>query len=151
VVHTLRETCGWLELGCPEEAYRELEHLPRTLHTNREVLMLKCRILSAAKKWPELRRVSAASAMYYPLEPAFAEDWAWAEHKAGRTATAYALLLQATNKLQKSWRTAYFLACFAYALKRSRAASEWLTLAFLLHASPAELKERALREEDFLS
>jgi tetratricopeptide (TPR) repeat protein len=151
IANTLRRTYGWLELGCPAEAYEELEQLPDTLHSTREVLKLKCNILSTASNWNELRTLSATAVMYFPNESAFAEDWAWSEHKQGRTADAYSILKQATEKNQKTWRTAYFLACFAYALKRIREATEWLGLAFLLHNTPAQLKQRALREEDFRS
>jgi hypothetical protein len=149
IANTLRQTYGWLELGCPNEAFEELESLPDSLHSTREVLRLKCNILSSSSNWPELRVLSATSAMYFPCEPAFAEDWAWAEHKEGRTSDAYSILVNATEKFQKTWRTAYFLACFAYALKRVREATEWLGLAFLLHSVPAQLKQRAMLEEDF--
>jgi hypothetical protein len=140
-----------MELGCPGEAFDELDKLPDSLHSTREVLRLKCEILDSARDWDALHRLSATSAMYFPSEPVFAEGWAWAEHKQGRTADAYSILLQASEKYQKTWRTAYFLACFAYALKRAREATEWLSLAFLLHNAPAQLKSRALREEDFRS
>jgi hypothetical protein len=149
IASVLRRTYGWLELGCPNEASEELEQLPDTLHSTREVLKLKCGILSIAKKWNDLRVLSSTSAMYFPQEAAFAEDWAWSEHKQGRTADAYSILTHAAKKYQKTWRTAYFLACFAYALKRVREATEWLGLALLLHHSPAQLKSRALREDDF--
>ncbi|HTG44515.1 MAG TPA: hypothetical protein VK633_08285, partial [Verrucomicrobiae bacterium] len=149
IANTLRQTYGWLELGCPDEAFQELERLPDTLHSTREVLKIKCTILNASKNWRELRLLSSTSAMYYPREAVFAEDWAWAEHKEGRTSDAYAILLQAATKYEKTWRTAYFLACFAYAMKRAREATEWLGLAFLLHTVPGQLKHRALREEDF--
>ena len=151
IASVLRRTYGWLELGCPNEASEELEQLPDTLHSTREVLKLKCNILSHAKNWPELGILSSTSSLYFPQEPAFCEDWAWAEHKQGRTADAYSILVQASASYQKTWRTAYFLACFAYALKRVREATEWLGLAFLLHNAPVQLKNRALREDDFRS
>ena len=151
IAKTLHQTHGWLELGCPKEAFDELENLPDSLHTSREVLKLKCDILNTAQDWPELKVMSATSAMYFPQEPAFAEGWAWAEHKEGRTADAYSILVQASARYQKTWRTAYFLACFAYALNRVREATEWLSLAFLLHTTPSQLKTRALTEHDFRS
>jgi hypothetical protein len=151
VAKVLRQTYGWLELGCPKEAYEELEGLPDSLHSTREVLKLKCSILATGQNWGELRVLSATSAMYFPLEPAFAEDWAWAEHKEGRTEDAYSILMDSAEKFQKTWRTAYFLACFAYAMKRVREATEWLGLAFVLHSAPSQLKLRALREDDFRS
>ena len=151
IASVLRRTYGWLELGCPNEASEELEQLPDTLHSTREVLKLKCSILSIARNWAELSMLSSTSSLYFPKEASFTEDWAWAEHKQGRTAEAYAILVEAGRKNQKTWRTAYFLACFAYALKRVREATEWLGLAFLLHSSPAQLKARALREDDFRS
>jgi len=151
IANILRRTHGWLELGCPVEAYEELEQLPDSLHSTREVLKLKCTILANARNWTELGVLSATSSLYFPQEAAFAEDWAWAEHKQGRTSTGYSILEGAAGKYQKTWRTAYFLACFAYATKRVREATEWLGLAFLLHTKPVQLRLRAMREEDFRS
>jgi hypothetical protein len=144
----LRRSHGWLELGCPAEAYEELDRLPDSLHTTREVLKLKCNILSSASNWRELQVLSSTAAMYFPREAAFAEDWAWAEHRQGDTARAYSILIHAAEKYEKTWRTAYYLACFCYSLKRTREATEWLGLALLLHGSPSQLKQRALREAD---
>lgn len=149
IAKIIRQTYGWLELGCPEEALRELETLPDSLHSTREVLKLKCSILSEGGNWAELRDLSATCADYFPTEAAFGEDQAWAEHKLGRTAEAHALLIQRSKGCQASWRTAYYLSCFSYQLNRVREATEWLGLAFLLHRSPAQLKTRALREESF--
>ena len=143
----LRQTHGWLELGCPEEAARELESLPDGLHSTREVLKLKCAILAAQQQWSELAALSATCADYFPTEPAFGEDQAWAEHKLGRSGDAYGVLIQRSKGCQASWRTAYYLACFSYQTNRVREATEWLGLAFMLHRSPAQLKTRALREE----
>jgi thioredoxin-like negative regulator of GroEL len=145
----LRRTHGWLELGCPDEAAAELDGLPDILHCSREVLRLKCEILNAAAKWTELADLSSTAARYFPAEPAFAEQWAWAVHKQGRSSAAYALLVEASEKFEKTWRTNYFLACFAHALERMEEAAQWLGHAFLLHSAPSHLKEQA--EEQFRS
>jgi hypothetical protein len=149
VAGILRRSHGWLELGCPSEAYDELDRLPDTLHTTREVLKLKCNILCAARKWRELRILSSTSAMYFPQEATFAEDWAWAEHKEGNTAGGYSILVHAAEKYEKTWRTAYYLACFTYVMKRVRESTEWLGLALLLHHAPGQLKQRTLKDEEF--
>jgi hypothetical protein len=146
LTHILRRTYGWLELGCPDEALKQLDELPDVLHSSRDVLKLKCKILAVAESWNDLKSVSAASAKYYPNEAAFAELWAWAEHKGGRSAEAYTLLLDASQKFEKTWRTNYFLACFAHSTQRSQEAAEWLGHAFLLHSAPGQLKEMALEE-----
>jgi hypothetical protein len=145
----IRQTHGWLELGCPEDAARELENLPDTLHSTREVLKLKCTILAALRQWEELAALAATCADYFPTEPAFGEEQAWAEHQLGRSADAYHLLIKRSKGCQASWRTAYYLACFSYRTNRVREATEWLGLALLLHRAPAQLKTRALREEAF--
>lgn len=146
ITHTLRRTYGWLELGCPKEALSELEELPDVLHASRDVLKLKCKILAVAGEWQKLRDVSSTSAKYFPNEAAFAENWAWAEHKTGRSQEAYGILLDASEKFERTWRTNYFLACFAHSMKRADEAAEWLGHAFLLHSAPAQLKELALEE-----
>jgi len=149
--HTLRRAHGWLELGCPGEALNQLDELPDSLHASKEVLKLKCKILSSWNKWLELGGLSETAYRYFPSEPAFAEEWAWAEHKQGRTDDAYLILLEASKNTETTWRTAYFLACFAHSLKQTQDAAQWLGHAFLLHSSPAQLKEQALREEQFRS
>jgi hypothetical protein len=149
VATILRQTHGWLELGCPEEAGRELETLPDSLHSTREVLKLKCAILAAQQEWEHLAGLAATCADYFPTEPAFGEEQAWAEHQLGRSADAYHLLIKRSKGCQASWRTAYYLACFSYRTNRVREATEWLGLALLLHRAPAQLKTRALREEAF--
>ena len=146
ITHILRRTYGWLELGCPDEALKQLDELPDVLHSSRDVLKLKCKILAVAESWNDLKSVSAASAKYYPTEPTFHEHWAWAEHKTGRSEQAYSLLLDASEKFERTWRTNYFLACFAHSIKRADEAAEWLGHAFLLHSAPAQLKELALEE-----
>lgn len=147
IAKVLRQTHGWLELGCPEEANRELDNLPDSLHSTREVLKLKGSILTALKDWHQLRDLSATCADYFPTEPAFGEDQAWAEYQLGRTESAYATLIQRSKGCPAVWRTAYYLACFSYQLNRVREATEWLGLALLLHHSPAHLRATALREE----
>ena len=146
IARVLRQTHGWLELGCPEEASRELEGLPDSLHSTREVLKLKCTILAASEQWEQLRELASTCAEYFPVEPAFGEEQAWAEHKLGRSADAYATLIQRSKGCPAVWRTAYYLACFSYQLNRVREATEWLGLALLLHHAPAQLKTTALRE-----
>ena len=148
---TLRRAYGWLELGCPNEAFEQLDELPDMLHGTTEVLKLKCKILLTSQNWLELSGLSEAASRYFPAEASFAEDWAWAEHKQGRTSEAYNILLQASKNYNQTWRTAYFLACFAHALKEPQDAAQWLGHAFLLHSSPTELKEQAQREEQFRS
>lgn len=145
----LRQVHGWLELGCPEEAASELETLPDSLHSTREVLKLKCTIMAACGKWEELAALSATCADYFPTEAAFGEEQAWAEHKLGRSDDAYGVLIRRSKGCQASWRTAYYLACFSYKTNRVREATEWLGLALLLHRSPAQLKTQTLREESF--
>lgn len=149
IAKILRQAHGWLELGCTDEALSELDQLPDGLHATREVLKLKCAILSTGEQWEELRTLSATCADYFPVESAFGEDQAWAEHKLGRTAEAYAILIKRSKGCQAAWRTAYYLSCFCYKMNRVREATEWLGLALLLHRTPAQLKTRTLREESF--
>jgi hypothetical protein len=146
IAKVLRQVHGWLELGCPEEAAHELESLPDSLHSTREVLKLKCAILASAQEWEQLRELAATCAEYFPVEPSFGEDESWALHQLGRTGEAYTTLIKRSKGCPAVWRTAFFLACFSYRLNRVREATEWLGLAFLLHHAPAQLRTTALRE-----
>jgi tetratricopeptide (TPR) repeat protein len=145
----LRRTDGWLELGCPKEALVQLDELPDSLHATREVLKLKCRAFHMAEDWTELKVLAATCVMNFQMEPAFKEEWAWAEHKLGNTREAYSILSQSFERFQWTWRTAYYLACFSYCLKRVGEATEWLGRALLIHPKPAELKRVAINELAF--
>lgn len=146
---TLRRTEGWLELGCGDEAFEELESLPDSLHTTREVLKLKCRALRVSGHWAELKVMAATAVMYFPSEPAFSEEWAWAEHQLGRTVKAYSILNQPHLRYRSTWRTAYYLACFSYQMNRAGEATAWLGRALLAHPSPSEIALEALHESAF--
>lgn len=136
----LRATEGWLELGCPRQADSELEQLPSALQTTKEVYKLRCRIAIAAQRWNEVVLLAATYAMDFPKEAAFAEYWAWGEYKMGRIINAYSILTMAAHKFEKTWRTCYYLACFCYALKRPREATDWLTQAVKKHPNPTDLQ-----------
>ena len=144
----LRATEGWLELGCPHQADSELEQLPSALQSTREVLKLRCRIAIASQNWTEVILLAATYAIQFPKEPAFAEFWAWGEYKLGRVANAYSILTMASERFQRTWRTCYYLACFSYALKRSREATQWLTEAVKAHPNPLDLQCEIRRQPE---
>lgn len=136
----LRRADGWLDLGCPEEALKELEALPDCLHATREVLKVKCRVLYVAENWGELLNLSAMCAQHFPQDACFHEDWAWAQHKLGNTEQAYQELSHRSAKFPETWRTAYYLACFAYLLKQVESATVWLARALFSHPRPSQLQ-----------
>lgn len=145
----LRRTDGWLELGCAREALLQLEELPDAMHATREVLKLRCRALHMAEDWTELKVLAATCVMHFAMEPVFKEEWAWAEYKLGNTKDAYSILSEEFSRFQWTWRTAFYLACFSYALRRVGEATEWLGRALMIHPKPAELKREAVTELAF--
>jgi hypothetical protein len=149
VREVLRRTDGWLELGCHREALEQLEELPDAMHATREVLKLKCRALHLAAERTELKVLAATCVMHFGVEPAFKEEWAWAEYKLGNTRDAYSILSQEFSRFQWTWRTAYYLACFSYSLKRTGEATEWLGRALMIHPKPSELRREAVNELAF--
>ena len=145
----LRRTDGWLELGCPMEALEQLEELPDMLHATREVLKLKCRALHQAENWEELKVLAATCVMNFRAEPCFKEEWAWAEYKIGNAKEAYSILAQEFSRFQWTWRTAYYLACFSYSLRRVGEATEWLGRALMIHPKPSDQRQEAVNELAF--
>src|SRR5689334_8788208 len=79
---------GWLELGAPDEAVKELEEIPSNLQKEPEVLKVLWGIHAAHKKWEAALEVSGA---LLQLEPEDASGWvhhSYALHELKRTREA---------------------------------------------------------------
>lgn len=121
---------GWLELGSPVEAARDVAEVSRLQH--RDVLRMKCLILQAAKEWEGLTICSAALCDRFPE---VASGWiglAEALHRTGRTNRAWQILLCAADKFPDRYLIAFNLARYACRLCDLKGARVWIDRAFYL-------------------
>ena len=107
---------------------------------------------AASDDWSAAAAVGKLSAERRPNLAFGWENWAWALHKSGRTATAYKLLAPLLKKLKlpgpPSGRAAFSLACFCGALEKNAEAARWLRLAYNMAADKDAFRIHAILEPD---
>lgn len=147
--HRLLAALGWMELGRPDEAERELEPLLRRPQPHPDVLELQWSILAAQQRWAEA--VTVAEALVR-LVPDRASGWlhrAYALRRApqGGLEKAWAALLPAAAHFPRELLVAYNLSCYACQMGRLDEARQWLRRAFEL-GNRDEVKQMALQDPD---
>ncbi|MCX8155105.1 MAG: tetratricopeptide repeat protein [Verrucomicrobiae bacterium] len=148
-VHHLAAACGWLELGLPHEAEKELKNVSPGYRRHPQVLRLLCQIAARRQQW---RQCAEAARCLTQVAPEDGLGWmqlAHSLHQLGQTAAAHDLLLQVMDMLEPDSRMALDLSCYACRLGHLSESQEWLARAFELAAQPQEreaLKARALED-----
>lgn len=138
---------GWLELGSPVEAERELEQINPALATQPAVLLVRCRVLGAARKWETLVEAANTLVTLAPELPAGWLDRSNALHFLGRYREAYDQLLPALERFPREGVFRYNLACFECRMGNLPAARGWLAKAFALD-HPSNLRAQARDDPD---
>ena len=145
----LNAAIGWLELGNPVEAHKELEErLPADHRTAPEVLKLRCRIYREAKRWDCLSMLADSLYTAWPQEQ-FLVDFAWSEYQQGRREKAALVLLHESRRFPESESVAYHTAIVLAALDRLPEAREWLAKALARSSDPAKLRLAAADRPEF--
>jgi predicted Zn-dependent protease len=138
---------GWLELGLPDEALKELEQVSPVRREEPPALMLLWRIHSAAGRWRECVEVADELVQ---REPANIFGWihrSYALHELKRTQEAADLLEPALVKFPDDELVTYNLACYACQLEKVNEAKALLILAFR-RGDAKEIRKRALNDPD---
>jgi hypothetical protein len=130
---------GWLLLGNILEANDELEKIPAWLCAHPDVLRVRRRIYSAARKWDIAPEVANAVAKLVGL--------AYALHRAERTEEAQEVLLPIVDRFPDNYLIRYELACYACRLGELTEARDWLLRAFELPGG-LDLRQRARHDPD---
>jgi predicted Zn-dependent protease len=136
---------GWLELGNPSEADKELAHVKSA--SDPDVLEMRWVIRSEAKDWAacvDLGRRLIRSA------PERTVSWlhcAYALHELKRTREAWDVLLPVAQKFPADPTIPYNLACYACQLGDLVAARDWLAQAFRL-GNAREIRAQASVDPD---
>ncbi|MCC6235031.1 MAG: tetratricopeptide repeat protein [Verrucomicrobiales bacterium] len=147
--HHLRAAVGWLELGLPDEARRELTLLNPALRRHPDVLSLEWSMLARQHSW-EQALVVALKLLH--CDRTRATGWihrSFALHELKRTSEAREALLPAVSLFPQDGTIPYNLACYACQLGRLDEARAWLRQAIKLDGRDTVL-EQARHDTDLL-
>ena len=143
----LNAATGWLGLGDLVSASNELEQITPEMRAHPAVLLTRCDIYFAAKKWEYLIPITEKIVEQLPK---LDQSWihrSYALHELKRTQEAFDLLLPAAGKFPKLWLIRYNLACYCSQLGRLQEAMEWLEQAIDL-ADKNDIRAMALEDPD---
>ena len=147
--HFLSAAEGWLALGVPAEAERELDLIGREFIEHPDYLEVWWHILAVRCDWmtavPIARKLLQAA-------PDRASGWlhlAYAIRRASDDGlnAAWDVLLPAHDKFPKEPTIAYNLACYACQLQKHEDALKWMRIA-IRHGGRKNMVSMALADED---
>jgi tetratricopeptide (TPR) repeat protein len=139
---------GWLGLGDLVSASDELEQITPEFRAHPAVLLMRCKIYQAAKRWDYLITISQSLVEQLPK---LAEAWihrSYALHELKRTQEAFDSLMPAAKKFPKLPVIPYNLACYACQLGKLDDAMEQLEQAFDLSDKKDDIRLDALDDPD---
>jgi Flp pilus assembly protein TadD len=145
LVSVLRVALGWLELGLPEEALRELEALDPRDRMRKQALELKLVAQMKAGRWNAGADTGRLLCLREPKEPRFFIHAAYCLHETGDTEAARNWLMTGPSSLIEDPLFHYNIACYHAVLGERKRARSHLRRAFSMDAS---LRGRAREDED---
>lgn len=117
---------GYLDLGMPKEALRELKSLPTEVSGEADVLELHVVVSIRASKWKPAASLARKLCKKRPDHPAGFIHLAFCLHELGQTEGARQTLLQGPRTLEKEGTYFYNLACYDAVLGDLEAARKHL-------------------------
>ena len=139
---------GWFGLGDLVSASDELEKITPAFRAHPAVLLMRCKIYQAAKKWGYLIEISQTLIEQLPK---LAEAWihrSYALHELNQTREAFDLLLPAAKKFPKLPVIPYNLACYACQLGKLEDAMKQIEQAIDLADKKSDIRLDALEDPD---
>jgi tetratricopeptide (TPR) repeat protein len=103
---------GYLYLGMPAQALKELETIEDAAQHCSPVLRARIRILLHMKRWDQANALSAAGNSLYPEENEFTVQRAFALHRLKKGNDAVQVLLSAPEWIRRTGILHYNLACY---------------------------------------
>ncbi len=103
---------GYLYLGMPEEALKELAGIPADQHQNSSVLRARIRILLHLRQWRRAEKLSRAGSRLYPDENEFMVQRAFALHQQEKGPEAIEVIRSAPEWIRRTGILQYNLACY---------------------------------------
>lgn len=147
--HLVNAASGWIELGLPAEAERELAQVDPTQLQHPQVLMVLWELYVHQERWEAALVVASKLLESDQSRPTGWINRSYALHGLRRTAEAHAALLPAEKLFPSVGVIPYNLACYACQLGDLPAARTWLRKAMKIDGRAVVL-ERARTDEDLL-
>jgi len=126
---------GYLYLGLPREALRELDEIPENGRHASGVLRARIRVLLHMKRWKEAETLSSRGTQLYPEENEFMVQRAFALHQQEKGNEAVQVLLNAPEWIRRTGILHYNLACYEAQLGDLRTARQCIRAAIEINAS----------------
>jgi predicted Zn-dependent protease len=145
--HYLLAATGWLELGNPAEARRELDLISPENKRHPDVLEVLYDVLAAMKSWTECVDVGRELITRFPMRDSGWVHTAFALHELRRTSEAKQVLEGVVERFKKNWLMRYNLACYLCQLGDMAEAWRWLEAAVRIKG-PDPIKTMALTDLD---
>lgn len=131
--HYLNAAEGWLKLGLPEEASKELEKVPQALKRNAKYLAVTWQIFSARQLWEDALLIANRWTQRFPEDPdawfSLATSLENIPTPHGGVEAAWDILRSKVEVFPEDDRYPIKLASYAITMQETRKANEWLTLA----------------------
>ena len=130
-LHQAQAAYGWLELGDVEEAFAELERLPKELQLLPAVQAVRLDCLMAAKNWNAAVKLAQVLCGELAEEPGLWLHYAYAARRCagGSIEAAYELLAPCVERFPEEWLIPYNVACYLCPMDRLDEARAMLEMA----------------------
>jgi len=126
---------GYLFLGMPQHALKELESIGDSAQHASPVLRARIRVLLHLKRWTEANTLSEAGNSLYPDENEFTVQRAFALNQLKKGNAAVQVLLSAPEWLRRTGILHYNLACYEAQLGDLTTARQCIQAAIEINAS----------------
>jgi predicted Zn-dependent protease len=136
---------GYLYLGLPDEALKELDSISPQQRNQSAVLRARIRVLLHMKRWRDANDLSQRGAEIYPDENEFMVQRAFALHQLKKGGEAVRVLLSAPEWIRRTGILHYNLACYEAQLGDLVTARQCIRAAIEINAS---FKKNARHDPD---
>ena len=145
--HHLRAATGWLELGNPSEANKELEKINSEARAFPDVLEVRWQIHAQTNKWEKCVEVASEITKSAPNAAFGWVHLSFALHELRRTQQAHENLIGVLEQFPDDWLMRYNLACYSCQLGNLEEATRWLAGA-ALKGNAKQIKRMAKDDPD---
>ena len=148
-VFCLRSAMGWLELGMPSEARKELQSLTPELAKLPEVCGVYWSILAREENWVEAEQLARDQVSEQPDNMSNWINWAYSLRRAEGFGIrmAYDTLRRAVDRFPKDSLIPYNLACYCCCMNVIEEAWRWLEIA-AERSDKKTIQKMALLDDD---
>jgi tetratricopeptide (TPR) repeat protein len=138
----LQSAVGWLELGNPCEADRELERIAPQFGAHPDVLEIRWHLRAHAKDWKACAELAEALITAAPERPDAWIHRSFALHELRRTQEALDALAPVADRFPGVWTIPYNLACYCAQLGRMADSEAWYRKALAMDAKMVRREAR---------